>query len=179
MPTLIVVPAANANTYASLATAETLLSEELVARAAWDAAVQADKERALISAARQLDAAADWQGGVFESNQPLAFPRDYVEDGDGRFTSGPDVPAAIAQAQVLLAASLLERKAGGQVAGGVDGTAAIKRLQAGSVEIEYRDQGVNVGFIAGRNVPDEIWSRVADYGTRKDGTGAMTRLARG
>lgn len=174
MPTLInTVGSADANSYvADVAEAGALIGQELVARTAWDAADATDKERALITAARGINAGILWKGERKTTTQAMEWPRvsyegrGYVKYG---YVDGYDFPETwpvnVPRMQALYAVALLERRAAGQVSGGVDSTASIRRMKAGSVEIEYREAS---SFIAGYTFPDDLLAMAAPWGTRRD-----------
>lgn len=185
MPTLInTLGAADANSFvATVAEATALLDHELIARSAWDAADDEERSKALITAARQLNLIIDWRGTPRTTTQAMAWPRyDYVAYGGVKY--GPDAdlidfpatwPALLPKAQAMLAAHLLERKASGSVMGGVDTSGTIKRMKAGSVELEYRDGAT---FVAGYSIPDEIFAMLAPWGDRIDRQQDQTLLTR-
>jgi hypothetical protein len=134
---LIATPgAANANTYATLSEANTY-HESHVASAAWDAATDDQKNRALVQATRELDAYLLWDGFASSTTQALAWPRTGLSDPDtGASVSGTTLPdrliyATSEQARLLLAgdrAAELDQQAQG-----------LKALTAGSVSLEFKD----------------------------------------
>lgn len=179
MPTIILPPALNANSWVSLLAAEAILDDMLVARDEWDVASDDDRARALISAASGLAHGIAWHGAPSTLGQALPFPRITSAACDGHMYGASEIPLRVQQAQVLYAASLLTRLAAGQVSGGVDATAALKRVKAGSVEVEYRDGDTGVPYVAGRSIPDEVYAYVSCLGEREDGSGVNVRMVRG
>lgn len=188
MPTLIsTLGASDANSYvATIAEATALLDGQLIARTAWDAATDDDKIRGLITAARVLDTVLVWKGSPKTDTQAMVWPR-YGYHALGGVKYGPGVttvnfpttwPPRLPLAQALLAAHLMERASGGQGVGQVDGNATIKRIEAGSVKLEYKDGATYVG---GFSVPDEIFVLLQDWTeSKRDGNEiSQVRLVRG
>lgn len=177
MPALIAtLGATDANSYvASVAEATAILDSELYARAAWDATTDTLRERALITAARMLDAAIAWEGVRATHTQVMEWPRvspyrlGYVKYGPhvGDVAFPTTIPHYLPRMQTLLAASLLERMAANQTPGTVNTTGAIKRLKAGNNEIEYRDS-VDT-FVSGYSIPAEILLMAAPWGVSREG----------
>lgn len=145
------VGAANANSYVTLAEAQSFHDLNLGAEAWFDAEV-GDQVRALIKAARRLQQ-ENWIGSRVNSTQALAWPRagvakidavagwgsggwDYSgwsASGDWREQYLPDeIPQQVKDAQCELALAYLN---GAQSTGESNG--AIKRWKADDVEIEY------------------------------------------
>ena len=72
---LVATPSADdANTYATLAEAETY-HETRLHNDDWNSAASADKNKALAWATRLLDDLIDWFGSKTDVYQPLLFPR--------------------------------------------------------------------------------------------------------
>lgn len=145
------VGAANANSYVTLAEAQTYHDLNLGSDA-WFEAEEGDQIRALIKAARRLQQET-WLGSRVDSTQALAWPRAGVAkidavvgwggvgwDYSGWSTSGdwreqylPDeIPQQVKDAQCELALAYLN---GAQSTGESNGT--IRRWKADDVEIEY------------------------------------------
>jgi hypothetical protein len=175
MPTLIAtLGAANANSYvASVADATAILDSELYARTAWDNADEDTRTRALITAARMLDQALLWKGIRATSTQALEWPRVSFARYNG-VKYGPHAmiaafpstfPYYLPRMQTLLAASLLERQASGQAPGQVTTKGTIKRMKAGSAEIEYKD-GTET-YVAGHSIPSEILMMAGPWGSSR------------
>lgn len=92
----------------------------------WIGADAGDKEKALLMARRVLDQ-QPFAGTLSDPDQMLAWPRTGVYGAD------PDtVPQAVIDAQCELALAFLREDLTAD-----DGTRGVRRLKAGSVEIEY------------------------------------------
>lgn len=109
------------NTYVNEAEA----TEYFAARYGFDLwAGEANKEGALISAAQQLDQQCTWYGNKVDESQLMAFPR------------SPDAnptPQEVKDSQCEIAYAIVE--AGST---STDGGDAIKKVKAGSVEVEFK-----------------------------------------
>ena len=101
-------PAAGANSYISLADANTYFGSRLNS-GVWTAASDANREAALQTATRRLDA-EDWIGEKADTlaNNALRWPRSGVENPDGQSLSSSTVPTAIQYATAELAIQLLD-----------------------------------------------------------------------
>jgi hypothetical protein len=126
---------ATANSYLTLAEANEYC-EAHIAGAAWAAKTDDEKNRALAHATRQLDAHLRWVGWVASQTQALAWPRLGVSDPiTGAYISSAVVPLAVKracaeQARLLLASGDRSIESDAE-------RDNIKRLAAGSVEVEY------------------------------------------
>lgn len=141
---LIATPGApNANSYASLTEADAY-NAGVIGGEAWDAdTIELDtKRRALITATRLLDTNVRWRGEAVSSSQALQWPRYFVRDGRGFFLSSTVIPPALRDATAELARRLL---IAGTAATSDDDTANLKKLKAGPVELEFKDQAVSTG----------------------------------
>jgi hypothetical protein len=106
------------------------------------AGTNAAKEALLRRATELLDASYAWRGTIATEAQGLRFPREGILDRDKREIAANEVPTAIVRACCELALLLL----GGQGVGGGFGSTAtatgtVRRVRAGSVEVEYADAG--------------------------------------
>lgn len=107
MPTLdATVGGADANTYITLANANTYFDERLYVDD-WTDASDDDKSRALIMAARRFNQ-CDWQGAKSASSQALAWPRQDTFDEDGNQYASDEIPQAILDGQCELALELIK-----------------------------------------------------------------------
>jgi hypothetical protein len=131
---------AAANAYVTYARAETVLDDLLIVRTAWNAATVNDRERALMAATSILDARVSWLGSIAVQTQALGWPRVGVVDGEGRTIADGSIPGGVERATVALAALLLEAEAQSAGSGTYEETGKIKRMKAGSMEIEFRDR---------------------------------------
>ena len=99
----------------------------------WDDASSLNRKKALISATRWLDR-ANWQGQKTSDSQALQFPRTGLTDCDGNDVPSDAVPTLVEQACYEGALILLgDATAMDQADAGNN----IKRLKAGSAEMEY------------------------------------------
>ena len=84
-------------------------------------------------------------GAVTSDTQSLAWPRSGVYDTEGRAVDQNAVPQAVKDAQAEMALALLKEDLTED-----DGTKGVKRVKAGSVEVEYS------GRAPERKVPDQV-----------------------
>jgi hypothetical protein len=137
MPLIIETGAivANANSYASAADADAYVTARNLP--GW-AGTTSEKEALLLQAAELLDASYYWAGEIVSEAQAMRWPRKGVTDRDGREIAATALPTSIQRAQIELALLL---KAGLGVGGSFGSTATaggpIKKVKAGSVEVEY------------------------------------------
>lgn len=138
-PTLLTT-GINANSYVTLAEAEAYLLGRL-RTSGWDAAAKRDKQKALIMAARDIDALTfkEHKDDVDFDNaqpskpaQPLAFPRTYTLDGDGDAV----VPQEVKDAQCEQVLHLL---------GAGEGSERRRRLQAQGVT-SFSTEGMSESY---------------------------------
>lgn len=118
------------NSYISAADADNYFSDRLYT-AAWDDATAAQRDSALIMAARAIDA-QNFRGAITSDTQAMGWPRQGMTDFEGREVASDTVPDAIKWAQCECALGLLAE----DPADARD--PAIKRMRASSVEVEYR-----------------------------------------
>ncbi|MGH2628625.1 MAG: DnaT-like ssDNA-binding protein [Anaerolineales bacterium] len=155
----LITSGVTANSYLSLTDAETYFSRRLRATA-WEDAGKRDKIKALLQAARDIDA-LPYKGNRytigFDSGstltQPLAFPRSYMVDSAGLAY----VPQAIKDAQCEQAIWLLSRESTG-----ADRRA---RLQAQGVSA-FSVEGMTESYRAGAGLSAHPWSRLAPEAQR-------------
>jgi hypothetical protein len=129
---------ADANSYASVADADTYATDR--ANAAWLAADNADKQAALIRATASLDASygqrfTGWR--VKGRGQALAWPRYEAYDHEDELIPSNSVPPEIVRATIELA--FRELTTPGSTSPDLERGGQIKRVKAGSVEVEYAD----------------------------------------
>lgn len=106
MALIATVGGANANSYLSVADADTLMGERTGDTSAWDGADIPDKEKALISATRRLDQ-ENFQGCKTSNAQSLKWPRFDTYDDDSRLYASDALPASIRHATAELAFVLI------------------------------------------------------------------------
>lgn len=127
---------ANANSFVSVADADTYLADR--GRTAWVALTTQQREYALIAATDYINSAFSFVGNRRTTTQALAWPR--VSPGDWRTPAG--VPVQVKQAVTRVAD--LAATEGLSLFGAVNGTDLVKRVQAGSVSVEFSDMGLSV-----------------------------------
>jgi hypothetical protein len=120
------------NSYVDVATADTYF-EHAIHAAAWVAATDELKANALVSATRSLDR-QDWEGEKYQESQTLDFPRSGLTDSEGNAVDETLVPQEIKDATCEYGLALIEDPT---LAGQSNTGSNIKRLKAGSAEIEY------------------------------------------
>jgi hypothetical protein len=141
MSVTITIGGKNYDAYVSVDQVDTYANGSLNA-AAWEALLDDDRGRAIVSATRWIDSQC-WQGEKSVADQPLEWPR---------VIDGVTVPASKYEAAAILLAVLtaanpeLPDQMTGNVEASADG--GTKRLKAGSVEIEYFR---NLSFIVSGN----------------------------
>jgi hypothetical protein len=94
-----------AESYISVANADTYFTNYVRNHASWTGATTANKEQYLREAAQTLDAIfiTRWKGKRVDGDQALAFPRSSVVTSDGYTVSSTAVPTAIERAACELA----------------------------------------------------------------------------
>ena len=130
---IVTPPAANADSYISLADANTYFSSRL-SSGAWTGATDANKEAALKRATALLDA-EDWVGEKSDdlASNSLRWPRSLVYNKDGQSLPSDAVPQAIEYATAELAIELLEEAA-------ATGAAQVTTdLKVGSIELSFEN----------------------------------------
>ncbi|MCP4149814.1 MAG: hypothetical protein GY757_18865 [bacterium] len=160
------VGASNANTYITLADAETYFESRLH-KTDWDAATDANKDMALVWATRLLDDMVAWFGRKATDDQSLRWPQYSQVDRDGYPIDPGIVPDFLANAAAEFAGYLI----------GTDrtlesDTKGFRRLAiagAISLEVDTIDQP--------RPLPDSVWQMVKWYGV-KAGSSVMVDVVR-
>lgn len=139
----------SSNSYATVDEADAYFATQLYAEA-WTAADADTKARALITATTLLDENVVWRGSSFTATQALGLPRSGLP---ARFTWGVLVanliPTAVVRATAELARQLIEAE---QLPDAPSDTTGIKKIKAGSVELEFDGSQANavVAFIPAR-----------------------------
>lgn len=145
MPTIIATSgAANANSYVTLAEANTYMESRLH-KDAWDDEGSGEKEAALIWAGRIIDRTIRYSGTKSSSTQSMAWPRDGLTDDSG--ASVTTVPQIIKDLQVEMAFLLLSTD---RTAESEAGAAGLTSLRAGPVTLSFKDD------ITVKQVPDTL-----------------------
>lgn len=123
----------SANSYQTVAVAAVYM-ESRVPSAAWNDATEADRIRALIMAARQIDT-LEFLGDKSASGQALKWPRIDAHDDNGDEYPSNAIPSIVQQAQAEEAYRIL---AGTGDALANTGLEQFKRAKVGPLEVELR-----------------------------------------
>jgi len=139
-PTLVATPSAsNANSYCTVAEADTYHDEHLYADE-WTGAATATKTVALIMATRTLESKYDWAGWPTQSvdeGQVLAWPRNSLVDIDKLSTlDESSIPDQIKWATAELARNLISSN---RTADSDIETQGITSLSAGPISLSFKD----------------------------------------
>lgn len=142
------VGGASANSYVTLAEADSYMEGRLNA-SAWETDATTDnKNRALAEATRWLTAAT-WLGYRVDDTQALSWPRAWVIDPDdpnADYFAQTVVPERVKRATYELALEFI--KAGTTDIAAIDSTIDIKRKKIDVLETEYYDRGVRANGLA-------------------------------
>jgi hypothetical protein len=131
------------NSYISLVDAGAYLADRY-GYSIWDA--EADQEAALISSARLLDNQLKWLQSKTVSTQAMQWPRSTFD----AYTT-TEIPQIVKDAQCELAFDIAEK---GGIRAGFDASGDLKRIKADTVELEYRNKGVQKPDTS--RIPDHI-----------------------
>lgn len=169
MPTIdATVGGANANSYETLAEANTYFDERLPLPTAWVASGD-QSIRALIMATRVLDSMAQprkhlahalngtpyyvvhrqWTGAPATPTQRLAWPRTGMYDANGNAIASNVIPQALKDAESELAGQLIMSDTTLDNSVTVGG---IKSVSAGSVSVSFKD------MVERHVLPDAVWN---------------------
>jgi hypothetical protein len=160
------VGGASANSYCTLAEAESYFEERLHT-ATWDAANNVTKNAALVWARKILDEQVQWVGTAADSSQALRWPRSGVVDQDDFYISSAVVPDFVKEAQAELAAWLISSDRFAE-----DSTKGYKEIEIGRGEVRLKiDKNDRTKVL-----PDIVWSMIMYYAVKK--RGAARRLVR-
>ena len=134
-PTLVAtVGGALSNSYITRANASLYFDTRVAAEVAeWAAAVDADKDRALISATYRLEQ-EEYAGVVSDRDQVLKWPRAGLTDEDARQYDDDEIPEPIERAVCELALALLKS----EVTLGDSGLEGFENVQVGSLDVTPR-----------------------------------------
>lgn len=124
---------ASANSFATLAEADGYHAGHLYADV-WDDADPDQKTRALITATRLIVAGVDWLGWPASTAQVLPFPRSGLRTRSGAAIASTVIPLELAYATAEYARQLI---AAGAMPTAPSDTVGLKKVKAGSVEIEF------------------------------------------
>ncbi len=129
----VTISGTNFDVYGTRAAADTYMIARI--GSSWTASSSTDRNRALVSATRQLDR-QNWTGErvAVAPGQPLEFPRTGLVDKDGIAVSSASVPLIMEEANYELALELLADPAV-QEAGSTGSNT--KKVKAGSTSVEF------------------------------------------
>lgn len=144
------VGGAAANSYLTRAEANTYFASRLRTDT-WDAATDDEKDKALQMATQLLDASLAWHGQAVTETQALAWPRYSAYGRNGYVLSWTAIPVEVQQATAELAQKLLDEDRTADSDAEADG---LKRLKAGPVELEFRDDARS------KPIPDFVYALV-------------------
>lgn len=150
------------NSYIDAAQADAYFADRLRADA-WTNATPDQKDDALVTAAAFIDRQA-FKGAITSETQALAWPRAGVHDQEGRAVNQSTVPQAVKDAQAEMALALLKEDLTED-----DGSKGVRRLRAGSVEVEY------AGAAPARKLPDIVRAILVPFLTDA-GEGSSVKL---
>jgi len=147
-----------------------------VAAETWSNYSTDEKERALIQATRQLSAYVTWYGyATVPGTQVLPWPRiGLVDPGTLAVVSNSIYPDRLKWATAEQARLILGRDRSLETSQGQDG---IRKLVAGSVELEFADPTTAGGVL--QAIAPSAWQFVSTWGEMAQaGVGGATRLRR-
>lgn len=147
---------ASANSYSTIADADAYFATHLYA-SAWTDQGATEKCQALQMATRLLDQWFDWTGVTASGDQALLWPRVDVIGPNGYLEASDAIPTRIAQACAELAKALLTSD---RTADSETETQGVKRVKAGSVEVEF-------SAVSAKPIPDAVVALVTCYGARR------------
>lgn len=154
---------ATANTYASLAEANSYHEGHLDSAGTWAGADDATKNAALVMATRLLDFHFKWEGYATDPDQVLLWPRtgllDFVERGS---LDEDTYPVQLKNATAEFARSLIASDTTGDLAQQVQGLTALK---VGSVALNFKASGI----AASKPVPESVKALIPYHWARLRG----------
>ncbi|MDP3717099.1 MAG: hypothetical protein Q8T13_04935 [Acidobacteriota bacterium] len=154
---LVATPgAANANSYCTLAEANTYHESHPYASAWTGAATDDARNRALATATRLLDEHIEWDGAAADSVQALCWPRLGMLDRNENTIGSTTIPQALKNATAELARQLI---AGDRTADSDIETQGISSLTAGPISLAFRPG------VTAKVLPDAAWSMVKLWGS--------------
>lgn len=148
---------ASANSYATLAEAETYFEERLHTTV-WDAATGDAKKAALVWARKLIDDRIQWAGTIADTAQALRWPRSGVVNPDGVSIESTEIPQFLKDAQAELAALLIASDRTAEPS-----TMGYKELGLGRGDVKV----VFDKYDRTSAIPDVVWQLVRYYGTHK------------
>lgn len=160
-----------ANSYLTLAEAQTYRDTQTVASPGWDSATTDQKNRALVTATRLLDENVEWKGYASSATQALQWPRTFMTrdralllwppgaqpfDYWNSFYEDPtQIPQRLKNATAELARQLLEadRQSDDDLS-----RMQITGIDAGGVKINFK------GYTRSEVIPDTVFYMVRCWG---------------
>jgi hypothetical protein len=136
MPLVETPGAEDANTYATLAEFVAYAASRLPVLSWFTAATDAQKEAALMAAARELDACFDWTGAAVDSVQALTWPRSGMLNRNGFAIATTAIPRDLKNAQCEMA---LQLGASDRLGDNSAFKKGVTSLKAGSVALTFSD----------------------------------------
>lgn len=155
----VVIAAVTYNVYgehAGAGSCDQYLDASLVYNTVWNAASSDDQKRAMVTVARELNRQI-WQGTptqAYPSVQPLVWPRTGVVDRNGAPVGSATIPQVIIDGSYELVGAVVADIA---VASAANAGNSVKRMKAGSAEIEFFRP------IAGGRFPTSVQELVAEF----------------
>ena len=150
---------ATANTYSTLAEAETYFEGRLYTTN-WDADTDPDKNKALVWATRLLDQLMEWDGSYMTSTQALRWPRGGVTTPDGVWLNSDVIPDFLQQATAEFAACLLDENRTSD-----PDTLGFQEMAISSLELKI-DKSDRKSVI-----PTVVWNIIKFYGVKLSNKG--------
>jgi len=162
---------ATANTYATLAEAETYHEGHVDASGVWAGATDGEKNIALAMATRLLDAKYAWEGYATDEDQILQWPRtglwDYIEVN---LVDADTYPLQLKQATSEQARLLLGSDTTADLAQSVQGLTGLK---VGSIDLKFKES-----IASSKPVPDSVATLIPAWWGRLLGGGAIRPIVR-
>jgi hypothetical protein len=154
---------ASANSYITLADADTYHDGHPYA-STWDDASADQKNRALVTATRQLDIWFTWKGSTATSTQALLWPRVGVFGPSGYEEASNAIPTRIEEATAELARQLLAEDRTADLDTDAKG---LTKLAVGSISMEFRAS-------SSKPIPDVVAGMVQPYAEHSNRYGPIT-----
>jgi len=150
--------AANANSYVTLASANSFLEQNIHLYSTWASTSTANREASLIYATTLLDAQMDWIGTKGASSQALRWPRDDVDDPDGYAVDSETIPVFLQEATSFYAYYLSQTDRTAE-----NDTLGFTRLDAGSLRMDIDK------YDRRPTMPVSVYELIKWYGSKSSG----------
>lgn len=155
--------APDADTYADLDEFDAYATSRVPSLEWYVTATDPQKEAALVGSARLLDSYLVWTGLASSGTQSMAWPRVGMYNRNGFAIPTDEIPAALKNAQSEWA---LQLGAGDLLSDNDAAKKNVKRVKAGSVEVEFQDTDVSstdlVDAALQQLAPELLWTKVPD-----------------